>query len=96
MNSLLNALEALPSDEPWHVSLGSDEFLLSNFEAVDTSIYGRGDVILADVVKKVCGSSPITSRNKIEFEISQVLFVKSVDGASILFSREKGLSGAAT
>lgn len=89
MNKLKAALEAIPDGEAWHVCLGEEEFLLSNFEAVDCSICGRSDVILADVVRRIAGSSAITSRNKIEFDLSQVIFVRSVDGVSILYSREK-------
>lgn len=90
MKNLLAALEAIPDGEMWHVSLGSEEYVLSDFEAVDPSIYGKTDVVLANVVRKISGAPGITSKNKIEFELSQLVFVKSVDGAITLFSRAMG------
>jgi len=88
MDRLLVDLEGIPDDEPWHVGLGEHEYLLSNFEVVDQSIYERSDLMLANVVKNITGPPAITENNLIEFEVGQVRFVKSVDGAKILYSKE--------
>ena len=88
MDALIALLEEIPDDSDWHVRLGECDFILRNFEIVDPSIYNRGDLILADVVKNISGPSAITSRNKIEFEVQQVIFVKSVDGTITTY--EKG------
>ena len=87
MNRLIATLEAIPNDEAWHVDLGEEEYVMSNFEVVDTSIYGREDIILADVVDKIRGSSAISSKNKIEFEVSQVNSVRSMDGLRVIYSK---------
>ena len=86
---VLKQLEAIPDDETWHVSLGENEFLLSNFEMVDLTIYPSGDVIIADVVKKLKGPINITSKNKIEFEVQDILFIKSACGSVVLYQSGK-------
>ncbi len=63
--------------------------MLCDFEAVDWSIYERDGVVLANVLNNISGSPAISSRNKIEFELSQVVFVKSVEGDITLFSVEQ-------
>ena len=87
MNQLMALLEAIPDGEALHVGLGKQEFILSDFEAVDESIYGRGDVVLANVVRVVSGSQAITQKNKIEFDLAQVTFVRNVDGSKIIYAK---------
>jgi hypothetical protein len=87
MNRLISMPEAIPDDEACHVDLGEEGYVMSNYEVVDMGIYGGEDIIMADVVEKIRGSSAISSENKIEFEVSRVDSVRSMDGLRVIYSK---------
>jgi hypothetical protein len=87
MSRLIAIPEAILDDEAWHVDLGEEGYVMSNYEVVDMGIYGGEDIIMADVVEKIRGSSAISSENKIEFEVSRVDSVRSMDGLRVIYSK---------
>jgi len=86
MQRLVALLESLPDDEPWHICFDyGHEYILSNFAQVDSSIYDNETTVIADVIKNISGSKAITPKNKIEFDVTSISCVKSVDGTNVLF-----------